>query len=324
MKKVYICLMGMILAFTSLFFSACTKTYENMKISASGNNLVNNSISLAVGESALIEFSVSDMPKGASGEIVLSPSANIITAQVTDHDKNNSTSSVQINALAFGTCFLKATTKEGNKSIEIEINVSLAIEDFVLKDDVNLFAVKGENNPKKLMLSSSFFKFTPQNTSQTQIEFFDIEGNLITEIDPKNFDTNKVKVTAKSPFLSKTIEFEVQIIDEISSVEIYDVKDEPEHVYSKEQDSLQTSYKDLHFISNRKDFARKILKNVIKSGDNSKIRIERMVLSNSIVQCSEFDISKSYFENDNIIFDFELQSLNSGTTTIVFKVYYYC
>lgn len=323
MKKVYICLMGMILAFTSLFFSACTKTYENMKISASGNNLVNNSISLAVGESALIEFSVSDMPKGASGEIVLSPSANIITAQVTDHDKNNSTSSVQINALAFGTCFLKATTKEGNKSIEIEINVSLAIEDFVLKDDVNLFAVKGENNPKKLMLSSSFFKFTPQNTSQTQIEFFDIEGNLITEIDPKNFDTNKVKVTAKSPFLSKTIEFEVQIIDEISSVEIYDVKDEPEHVYSKEQDSLQTSYKDLHFISNRKDFARKILKNVIKSGDNSKIRIERMVLSNSIVQCSEFDISKSYFENDNIIFDFELQSLNSGTTTIVFKVYYY-
>lgn len=63
MKKIYICLMGMILAFTGLFFSACTKSYENVKISASGSGLVDNSISLAVGESADIEFSVARYAK---------------------------------------------------------------------------------------------------------------------------------------------------------------------------------------------------------------------------------------------------------------------
>lgn len=320
MKKIYICLMGMILAFTGLFFSACTKSYENVKISASGSGLVDNSISLAVGESADIEFSVADMPKGASGKLFLSPSSNIISAQIIDYNEKQMTSTVKIQALAFGTCFLKVTTIEGGKNFEIEIKISLAVEDFSLKDDMNLFAVKGDNYPKKLILSSSFFNFTPHNTSQTQIEFYDGSGNKISEIDPKTIDTDSVTITAKSPFLQKTIDFDVQIIDEISSVEIYE---ENEHLYSKEQNSISTQYKDLYFISNRKEFARKTLKNVINSGDNSKIRIERKVISNSVVQCSEFDISKSYLENNNIIFDFDLQSLNSGKTTIEFKIYYY-
>lgn len=72
---------------------------------------------------------------------------------------------------------------------------------------MNLFAVKGDNYPKKLILSSSFFNFTPHNTSQTQIEFYDGSGNKISEIDPKTIDTDSVTITGKITIFTKNNRF---------------------------------------------------------------------------------------------------------------------
>lgn len=322
MKKIYICLMSLILAFTGVILSACGKTYDDMKIELTGNAIVENCISLAIGEDAEIECVVSKLPENAIGGVYLSPSSNIINAEVTNYNKDTCVSTIKITALAFGNCFLRVTTLEGNKFADVDVKVSLAIEDYNLKDDLTLYAVRGTNNPKNLILSSDFFNFTPTNTSQTAIDFYDENDNLITEIDATNFEKNNLTIKAKSPFLPKIIDIPIQIIDEISAVDVFDMTESKEQLYSKEQNQTDTLYENLYFISNRKDLARKTLRLEVSSGDNNKIMIERSVKSSAIVQCSEFDLSTKKIENNKVVSDFDLQSLNQGSTTIEFKVFY--
>ena len=314
MKKILICMLGVMLALCGVLLSACSKTYDDMRILS---NAPQGEISLSVGETKEIVFSVVDMPKGASGKLSLTPSSNIISASIKNYDNETGKSVVEITGLSHGNCSLRAQTLEAGKYLDIEVKVSLAVEDFNLKDDINLFAVRGTNNPKNLVLNSDMFSFSPTNTSQKEIKFFDADGNEIFEINPNETSLNEIDIVAKSPYLDKEVSLKIKIIEEIESVDIFD-KLNQNQLFSKEQEN----YQDIMFISNRKELSRKDLSLRVKSGDNSKIKVVRSVIQNSVVLCSDFDVTSDESVDSIRQFNFELQSLNTGKTTIEFKVFY--
>lgn len=328
MKKRLLTIIGIILVLVGGMLTACSDPYAKMKIVANYENQSQGYLSINVGEEADITFVIENFPKNGDAQLFLRPGSNNITASLKSYNNTLGTAVVTVKALSFGDSTLTViSAQKSTVSTQVQIKTILAIDDFKLKDNASLFAVRGTNNPLTLELNSSFFEFTPKDTTQKDLIFKDATGKEITKIDPKDYEGQSfVTVFATSPYLPrKEVIMTVQIIDEISFVDVY-LSSENKKIISKEQATEQTPSDKILFISNRDNekynFSRKILDVVIKGNPNSLIRISRSV-EKTIVESTNFDTStKREGENGDIIFPFTLHSKERGATTISFQVYY--
>ena len=199
MKKVGSLIVALLIGVLGLFLTACTPNYSKVYLTASYQQSDDGSLQLNINESAEIEFEVKNMPKNFNPSLNYSASSNKITTQVVDFDSKSGITTLKITGISYGECVLRTTTMEGGKYVDIKIKVNLAIKDFVLKDEVKLFAVRGNQNPQKLILDNSYFSFAPYETTQKEIIWYDEEDNIITEIDGNNYSgVNEIKIFAKS------------------------------------------------------------------------------------------------------------------------------
>ncbi len=332
MRKKLVVILGLLLATFGGLLSACGNPYSQTTISASYEGQENGYLLLSVGSEAIITFSFSNLPQGDSPDLFLTTSSNNIKTEIISLNYAIAKCEVKVTSLMRGDCVLRAKSKMSGNEIDILIKSSLSITNFNLKADAtyNLFAVRGENNPKNLTLNSSFFNFEPKDTNQTQLIFKDSEDNVLTEIDGNDYTDDIVRIYASSPYLTKVVEMEIKIISEISIVDVYEAartSSDPIPPGIGENDKLLTSKEqgetpsNISFITNRSIYARKIITVAIEGNTSEKLRVARAIYSQSVLLCSDFDTSTIRTDGISTYFDFELQSLQDGETTIEFSVY---
>ena len=193
MKKLSAIIVAIMLGLVGASFCACAPDYSKLQIQASYTQDEQGALSLSQGQSEIVVFTVSNMPKGFNFDINLSLSSNKVRAIVEDTNKKDGKITVKVTAISYGDCVLRATTTEGNKFVDVPIKVELAVEDFSLKGETKLFVVKGTNNPKDLFLDNSCFNFSPVETTQKQIIWYDKNDNVITKVSASSFSQSEEK-----------------------------------------------------------------------------------------------------------------------------------
>lgn len=335
MKKLRAIIVAIMLGLVGASFCACTRDYSKLQIQASYTQDEQGALSLAQGQSENVVFTVSNMPRGFDLDINLSLSSNKVQAVVENTDKKDGKVTVKITAIAYGDCVLRATTTEGNKFVDVPIKVELAVEDFSLKGETKLFVVKGTNNPKDLLLDNGCFNFSPVETTQKQIIWYDKDDNVITKVSASSFSQSEeknIKIYAKSPYLDKKLEVDVEIIDEIKSVEIWNLKEvqktnpDGQTTTEYEKDG-QIAYVDgaqnvLKLVTNKSDFARKYLRLYVTCGKNELLKNQNSFETQNIAMATTIDTILQGEENFVPYFDVSLQALREGETTVNFEVFY--
>ena len=335
MKKLRAIIVAIMLGLVGASFCACAPDYSKLQIRASYTQDEQGALSLSQGQSEIVVFTVSNMPKGFNFDINLSLSSNKVRAIVEDTNKKDGKITVKVTAISYGDCVLRATTTEGNKFVDVPIKVELAVEDFSLKGETKLFVVKGTNNPKDLLLDNSCFNFSPVETTQKQIIWYDKNDNVITKVSASSFSQSEeknIKIYAKSPYLDKKLEVDVEIIDEIKSVEIWNLKEtqttnpDGQTATSYEKDG-QIAYIDgaqnvLKLVTNKSDFARKYIRLYVTCGKNELLKNQNGFETQNIAMATTIDTILQGEENFVPYFDISLQALREGQTTVNFEVFY--
>lgn len=330
MKKLRALIIAMMICILGTIFTACTPDYSKLQITATYTQNQEGALSLSQGETKSITYNISNMPNGFSPDLNLSLTSNKVQAKVERTNQKDGIVTVSVTAISYGDCILRATTNEGGKFVDVQIKVELAVEDFVLKDETKLFVVKGTSNPKDLLLDNSCFSFSPIETTQKQILWYDAEGNQITKLSAQDFvgsDQKYVKIYAKSPYLEKTLEVEVEIIDEIQSVEIFSLTEKTDNGNIVLEKGEQILYNEnqtnvLRLVTNKSDFARKYIRLCVTCGKNELLKNQNSLETQNIALATTIDTILTGEENFVPYFDISLQALREGQTVVNFEVSY--
>ena len=124
---------------------------------------------------------------------------------------------IKVKGLVSGTTTLTITLLEGNKIIYVPVTVYEPLTDFSLKDNVNLFVVRGQS----ITLNSDMFNFYPQ-TTQKGLSFSVNETVLENNTYYANDDSPSV-VTVTATSLSNTslsVPIQLIVVDEIDTTGI--------------------------------------------------------------------------------------------------------
>ncbi len=189
MKKLFGVLCGVILAVSGLLLTACGDPYKNMKIVTDFTSL-----EMIVGEERQLTVSVEGTPNGVSNEVNLSPDGEFITI-LSSEKLSAGRTRFTIKALTSGEGSITIRTLEGGKTLDIYVNVSENIENFV-RNSTNAFVVR-ENGFEMDLSPKKLFTFTPSSSVQTDLNYFYTVGDTdyqVSKIVSENIIENDEEV----------------------------------------------------------------------------------------------------------------------------------
>ncbi len=238
MKKFLMIINIFILTLCAITLTACGENFSKFSLSFSST-----SIDLTLNEEKEFDIKIDNY---FDTEVNFNFDFDKSIAKVDENNIVNlgdGTYRIKVKALMTGTTTLTITLLEGNKKCVIPVNVYEPVTNFSLKDDVDLYVVRGQS----ITFSSDMFNFYPQTTLQKDLTFS--VNSIVLENDSysASFDApNVVIVTATSKHNSSlNRNFELHVLDEID-IEAISISYNNEIVLPLEKD--ENSY--IEIISN--------------------------------------------------------------------------
>ena len=219
MKKFKLFILTMIIALTSFAFVGCGESNHDFSLTFSESKIEMTTEDVDVSYRVKINdysafFGYYDIKPESSGKLFDFD----IVDQVAKVDKitylNSGVFEIVFNPLKGGQTTLTISLTQANKSIVVPVTVIEKISGLSLKNNLNLYAVRGQS----ITFNQEMFKYEPEQTQQRDLIFvydsFELEGGTLVATDDM---PDLVQITAKSasdPLVYTT--FNVNILDEIS------------------------------------------------------------------------------------------------------------
>lgn len=146
LKKMLVALsLGAIFLLSGIFFAACGESAAS-RISLSADK---SSLTLYVGESDTVEFTIQNYEDSIDGSLSFSLVDSTVAGQTSEHvslsvlSQNGATTVVQLTGQSGGKTTLVAMTNEGSKTCSVEIDVRQYSSSLTLKSDALLYVTDG-------------------------------------------------------------------------------------------------------------------------------------------------------------------------------------
>jgi hypothetical protein len=307
---------------SSLLLTACGLTLKDIKITASYEGDTSGVLSMFVGEEKTISFTVSSLPKNASGRLFFTTDSNSISqVEVLSFSNQTNKTTVKFKALKADALVNLKAIAEGGNNLTVKITIAEKVESFALKASA-LYAVRGEKYSKPLILNSNLFEFYPSTTLQKTLIFKNEKGEEITKVDANSEEyagKTSAKIYVSSPYITQVQEYVVEFVNEIEEVKVLKGLGE---LVSIEQGTQTTQADKLILVSNRSDLS-SIELNVAAFTTSPLIAVKAIVENDiaAILQ-TNVDNYKTITENATI-FHFNLQAIKPNLTTRIKFVAYY-
>lgn len=257
-------------------------------------------------------FSLSATVSGAKKNVSTDVTFDIHTAQSSIEQygstrKNGDTTTIYYRARSKGTVQVYATTKEGNKSAVCTVVVKLPIKDVGFKQETLLI---GRGIEKDF---SSFVKYTPVDTSQTEVTMSVVDASNMDEMEKIHVDGTKVLVDADSTITSFTLQVTSVHNSEITNTVVVDVVDIINKVTIEAFDGTDEENPYVELDTDTEGYVLELAQNVDDSSMFKKlIKIKGYIQSDNQEDEENEDIDIGYLGENS---DYEIRILKYDETT---------
>lgn len=257
-------------------------------------------------------FSLSATVSGAKKSVSTDVTFDIHTAQSSieqygSTQKNGDTTTIYYRARSKGTVQVYATTKEGNKSAVCTVVVKLPIKDIGFKQETLLI---GRGIEKDF---SSFVKYTPADTSQTEVTMSVVDASNTDEMEKIHVDGTKVLVDADSTITSFTLQVTSVHNSEITNTVVVDVVDIINKVTIEAFDGTDEENPYVELDTDSEGYVLELAQNVDDSSMFKKlIKIKGYIKNDNQEDEENEDIDIGYLGGSS---DYEIRILKYDETT---------
>lgn len=172
-----------------LIFSACTPTYNNVKISA-----LTKTIEMAVGDTKKLEFEFENAPESMSKALSLNY-ANDLFQKLSERAEDNKVV-YEIKALRAGQTTVEVVSFEGEKTCTVNVKVFDKITAFSAKQD--LFVVASQEPKTIILAQQDYFSFLPQNAKAPKMKFEYKPNELAESVEVTAFEVQDNTIKLKT------------------------------------------------------------------------------------------------------------------------------